>query len=116
MSANFIVRAQHASDISVSLTSKILVRAQNNSDVAVGLTAKYIVRAQHASDVAVGVTAMYIVRAQHASDVAVGVTAMFIHPYEDTYLILRVIPPSTNEQTTTILKDRGEFNKRALKT
>ena len=92
------------------------MRAQYAADVAVGVTAKFILRAQHASDVAVGVTAKFIVRAQHASDVAVGVTAMFIHPYEDTYLILRVIPPSTNEQTTTILKDRGELNKRALKT
>jgi len=55
------------------------------------------------------------VRAQHASDVAVSVTAMFIHPYEDIYLILRVIPPSTYEQTTTSRKVKVEFNKRALK-
>ena len=97
------------------MTARFIVRAQHATDVAVCVTAKFIVRAQHVSDVAVSVTAKFIVRVQHASDAAVGVTAKFIHPYEDPYLILRVIPPSTYDQMTTVGKVVGEFNKRALK-
>ena len=56
-----------------------------------------------------------LVRAQHASDAAVGVTTKFIHPYEDPYLILSVIPPSTYDQTSISVKVKGEFNVRTLK-
>jgi len=41
------------------VTSNFIVRAQHASDVAVGVTSNFIVRAQHASDVAVGVTSVY---------------------------------------------------------
>jgi hypothetical protein len=97
------------------VTAKFIVRAQHASDVAVSVTAKFIVRAQHASDAAVGVTAKFIVRAQHASDAAVGITAKFIHPYEGPYIISSVIPPSTYGLSTTSGKGRGEFNKKSLK-
>ena len=56
-----------------------------------------------------------LVKAQPTSDAAVGVTAKFIHPYEGSYIISRVIPPSTYELSTTSGKVRGEFNKKALK-
>jgi len=52
-----------------------------------------------------------LVKAQPASDAAVGVTAKFIHPYEGPYIIIRVIPPSTYEISTTSGTVRGEFNK-----
>ena len=54
-------------------------------------------------------------RAQSASDAAVGVTAKFIHPYEGPYIISRVIPPSTNELSTSSWKVREEFNKKSMK-
>jgi len=56
-----------------------------------------------------------LVKAQPASDAAVGVTAKFIHPYEGSYIICRMIPPSTYELATTSGKVRGEFNKKSLK-
>jgi len=56
-----------------------------------------------------------LVRAQPASDAAVGVTAKFIHPYEDPYIISRVIPPSTYELSTASGKVRGEFSIKSLK-
>jgi hypothetical protein len=56
-----------------------------------------------------------LVRAQQASDAAVSITAKFIHPYEDPYIISRMIPPSTYELSTTSGKVRGEFNKKPLK-
>jgi len=55
-----------------------------------------------------------LVKPRPASDAAVGVTAKFIHPYEGSYIISRVIPPSTYELSTTSGKVRGEFNKKSL--
>ena len=48
-----------------------------------------------------------LVKARPASDVAVGVTAKFNHPYEGSYIIFRMIPPSTYELSTTSGKVRG---------
>ena len=56
-----------------------------------------------------------LVNVQPASDAAVSVTAKFIHPYEDPYIISRVIPPSTYGLSPTSRNVRGEFNKKALK-
>jgi hypothetical protein len=55
------------------------------------------------------------VKAQPASDAAVDVTAKFIHPYEGSYIISSVIPPSKHWLSATSGKVRGEFNKKYLK-
>jgi len=52
-----------------------------------------------------------LVRAQPASDAAVGMMAKIVRPYEGTYMISWVIPPSTYERPTTSGKVKGEFNK-----
>ena len=49
------------------------------------------------------------------SDATAGATAKFLHPYEGSYGIAKIIPPSAFELTEENLRIRDQFNKRLLK-
>ena len=56
-----------------------------------------------------------LVRTQPVSDATAGITDKFLHPYEGTYVISKIIPPSTLELAEENAQVRGQFNKRLLK-
>ena len=56
-----------------------------------------------------------LLRMQPVSDATAGVAAELLHPYEEPYVIAKIIAPSTFELTDENARVRGQFNKRLLK-